>query len=100
MRNAFSGKDFPAKLEFLRHFEAWTAERQKLGETLVVCGEGDAITPPECSREMAAAIPGARLEWLPECGHMLTMEKPAPLNALLLAWLGALEHISAPGSSG
>ena len=68
--------------------------------TLVVCGEGDAITPPECSREMAAAIPGARLEWLPECGHMLTMEKPAAVNALLLAWLGSLEHISAPGSSG
>jgi exodeoxyribonuclease-3 len=33
------GKDFPAKLEFLRHFETWTAERQKLGETLVVCGD-------------------------------------------------------------
>jgi len=49
---------------------------------------------------MAAAIPGARLEWLPECGHMLTMEKPAAVNALLLAWLGSLEHISAPGSSG
>ncbi|MFT3663785.1 alpha/beta fold hydrolase [Piscinibacter sp.] len=55
--------------------------------TLVVCGEGDAVTPPECSREMAAAIPGARLEWLPGCGHMPTMEKPAAVNALLLDWL-------------
>jgi len=68
--------------------------------TLVVCGEGDAITPPKCSREMAAAIPAARLEWLPECGHMPTMEKPAAVNALLQAWLGSLEHISAPGGSG
>ncbi|MFO0738375.1 MAG: exodeoxyribonuclease III [Labilithrix sp.] len=33
------GKDFPAKLEFLRQFEAWTGERQKAGETLVVCGD-------------------------------------------------------------
>lgn len=33
------GKDFPAKLEFLRQLEAWTGERQKAGETLVVCGD-------------------------------------------------------------
>lgn len=33
------GKDFNAKLEFLRHFEAWTAEREKAGEKLVVCGD-------------------------------------------------------------
>lgn len=33
------GKDFAAKLEFLRHFEAWTAERERLGERLVVCGD-------------------------------------------------------------
>lgn len=33
------GKDFPAKLEFLRQFEAWTGKRQKAGETLVVCGD-------------------------------------------------------------
>ena len=33
------GKDFAAKLEFLRHFEVWTAERQALGEKLVVCGD-------------------------------------------------------------
>ena len=33
------GKDFDAKLEFLRHFEAWTAARQQLGEKLVICGD-------------------------------------------------------------
>lgn len=33
------GKDFPAKLEFLRRFEAWIGERQKLGEALVICGD-------------------------------------------------------------
>ena len=58
--------------------------------TLVVCGEGDGVTPPECSREIAAAIPGARLELLADCGHMLTMEKPAPLNRLLAQWLASL----------
>ena len=57
---------------------------------LVVCGDGDGVTPPELSRELAQAIPGARLALLPECGHMLTMEKPAAVNALLLDWLAAL----------
>lgn len=68
--------------------------------TLVVCGEGDAVTPPECSREIAAAVPGARLEWLAECGHMLTMEKPAAVNALLLDWLSAVERGPAPAGAG
>jgi pimeloyl-ACP methyl ester carboxylesterase len=58
--------------------------------TLVVCGESDLLTPPECSREMAAAIPGARLELIPECGHLLTWERPARVNALLIDWLARL----------
>lgn len=58
--------------------------------TLVVCGEGDGVTPTECSREIAAAIPGAQLVLLPDCGHMLTMEKPAQVNRLLAEWLAAL----------
>lgn len=58
--------------------------------TLVVCGEGDSITPPDCSREIAAGIAGAELHLLPDCGHMLTMEKPQHVNALLLDWLSRL----------
>lgn len=57
---------------------------------LVVCGEGDGVTPPECSREIAAGIGGAQLHLLPDCGHMLTMEKPQHVNALLLDWLTTL----------
>jgi pimeloyl-ACP methyl ester carboxylesterase len=58
--------------------------------TLVVCGDADQLTPPECSREIAALIPGAELVWVPQCGHMLTMEKPGAVNAALLAWLARL----------
>jgi pimeloyl-ACP methyl ester carboxylesterase len=58
--------------------------------TLVVCGDGDLLTPPEHSRELAAGIPGARLEMLPECGHLLTLEQPARVNTLLLDWLAEL----------
>lgn len=54
--------------------------------TLVVCGEADGLTPPEHAREMAAAIPGAQLELLAGAGHMLTMEQPARVAALLAGW--------------
>lgn len=55
--------------------------------TLVLCGDSDQLTPPDCSREIAAAIAGAELHLLAECGHMLTMEKPAEVNHLLAGWL-------------
>ena len=57
---------------------------------LVLCGENDQLTPPERSRELAVAIPGAELVLLPRCGHMLTMEQPPAVNARLLDWLGRI----------
>jgi pimeloyl-ACP methyl ester carboxylesterase len=57
--------------------------------TLVLVGEGDAITPPELAQEMAAGIPAARLVLVPECGHLSTIEKPEPVNAALEEWLRA-----------
>jgi pimeloyl-ACP methyl ester carboxylesterase len=58
--------------------------------TLVACGDSDLLTPPEHGREIAAAIPGARFELIAECGHLLTLEQPAAVNALLLEWLAGL----------
>lgn len=58
--------------------------------TLVLCGDADQLTPPECSQEIAALVPGAELAWLTQCGHMLTMEKPEAVNAALVAWLARL----------
>ena len=57
---------------------------------LVACGASDLLTPPECSREMAELIPGARFELIDECGHMLTLEQPARVNALLIDWFSQL----------
>ncbi len=57
--------------------------------TLVLCGREDAATPLAMSQEIAAAIPGAGLEIVEECGHLSTMEQPAAVNAALLRWLGA-----------
>lgn len=57
---------------------------------LVLCGDSDQLTPPECSREIASLLPQAQLEIVAPCGHMLTMEQPARVNALLLQWLARL----------
>lgn len=54
---------------------------------LVVVGEADMVTPPEHAREIAAAVPHARLETVARAGHMLTMEQPGRVTELLLGWL-------------
>lgn len=63
--------------------------RPGLGEvrvpTLVLCGRQDQLTPLDNSEEMAAAIPGATLVVIEECGHLSTLEKPAEVNAALRA---------------
>ncbi|MGL4291212.1 MAG: alpha/beta fold hydrolase [Phreatobacter sp.] len=55
--------------------------------TLVLVGEGDAVTPPFMSEDMAEAIPGAALVVVPECGHLSTLERPEAVTAALEAWL-------------
>lgn len=57
--------------------------------TLVLCGREDSATPLAMSQEIAAAIPGATLEIVEDCGHLSTMERPEAVNAALLRWLGA-----------
>jgi pimeloyl-ACP methyl ester carboxylesterase len=55
--------------------------------TLVLVGDGDVLTPPKLSQEIAAAIPGARMVTVPNCGHLSTLEQPDAVNAALAEWL-------------
>jgi pimeloyl-ACP methyl ester carboxylesterase len=57
--------------------------------TLVLVGAQDTLTPPHLAEEMAAAIPGARLVQVPDCGHLSTMERPEAVTAELIAWMNA-----------
>ena len=54
---------------------------------LVMGGQEDAGVPPARHEEIAAAIPGARLRLIPQSGHFLPVEQPAPFAAELRAWL-------------
>lgn len=57
---------------------------------LVMVGDSDRLTPPDCSQEIAAAIPQARFERLSDCGHLLTWERAEAVTAALRAWWTAL----------
>ncbi len=60
--------------------------------TSIVCGDADALTPPELSREMATDIPDARLTMVAHCGHLSTIEQPHAVNAALDALLARVEE--------
>ena len=55
--------------------------------TLVLTGRQDAWASPAQHEAMAAAIPGAQLLIVEDCGHMTTMEQPQAVSAALAAWL-------------
>lgn len=56
-------------------------------ETLVICGENDLITPPALATEMAEGIKNAKLEIIPQCGHLSTLDQPEAVNKLLIDWI-------------
>lgn len=55
--------------------------------TLCITSPEDVLFPPPVMEEVAAAIPGARLEVIPGVGHSTYFEAPAAFNALVLGFL-------------
>jgi len=55
--------------------------------TLVLCGREDQLTPISDSEFIAAAVPGAKLVVVEECGHMSTLERPQAVNRAMRNWL-------------
>ncbi|MCX5515694.1 alpha/beta hydrolase [Kaistia algarum] len=55
--------------------------------TLVLVGDSDTLTPPDRSEEIAAAIRGAKLVIVPECGHSSTLEQPEAVNRAMIEWI-------------
>ncbi|OPY06313.1 MAG: Sigma factor SigB regulation protein RsbQ [Syntrophaceae bacterium PtaB.Bin038] len=57
---------------------------------LVVCGDDDKMTPPDLSRFIAGAIPGARLALIEGAGHYVMREKPEEFNRVLAEFVRSL----------
>ena len=58
---------------------------------LVLCGREDAWAPLAGHAAIAAAIPGATLAVIDECGHMAPMERPDAVAAAFRAWLARVD---------
>ena len=60
--------------------------------TLVLVGDADAITPPSLSEDLAALIPGSRLQVIRDASHLANLDKPAEFNRAVDDFLSAVER--------
>jgi 3-oxoadipate enol-lactonase len=58
--------------------------------TLVIVGADDAATKPVKAERIAARVPGARLEVVPNSGHSSTVEQPGAVTALIEQFLASV----------
>ncbi|ASU83620.1 alpha/beta hydrolase [Nocardiopsis gilva YIM 90087] len=59
--------------------------------TLVASGADDAALPPDRAERIAARIPGARLEIIPDSGHSSTLEQPDAVTSLIAGFLASVD---------
>ena len=55
--------------------------------TMIICGEQDALTPPEHAHEMVDHIKHAEVHIIPGAGHLSPLEQPTQVNKILKKWL-------------
>ena len=72
--------------------QRYTDEIEPLYPTLdlpvqVVWGTEDTWIPVDRAHRLAALIPGARLDLVPDAGHLIQLDAPAHLTAVLARWL-------------
>jgi pimeloyl-ACP methyl ester carboxylesterase len=54
---------------------------------LVLVGNEDALTPVSAAQIIADGIIGSKLDIVPDCGHLSTMEQPEAVTGALRSWL-------------
>lgn len=58
---------------------------------LVLWGDADGVFPAATGRRLAAALPNARLELMPRCGHVPPTERPIAFARRVLAFLDSAD---------
>lgn len=70
----------------------WTGELGRIqAPTLILQGREDVLTPPGGSIKLNRGIARSRLLMIPECGHVVPVEKPLLFQQTLLAFLAGVD---------
>ncbi|NIP44646.1 MAG: hypothetical protein GWN61_25370, partial [candidate division Zixibacteria bacterium] len=59
---------------------------------LALCGKDDQLTPVKYSRYLSNQMPNARMEVIPDAGHMVMLEKPDAFTQILSEFLSTLKY--------
>jgi pimeloyl-ACP methyl ester carboxylesterase len=73
-------------------FDAYAQAGQVAAPTLILFGAEDHMVPVGSGRALKLKIRGARMEVLPEAGHMLILEQPERVAALLNEFLEEIRY--------
>jgi pimeloyl-[acyl-carrier protein] methyl ester esterase len=84
-----SGAALAAALEILRTADLRAELPRVAAATLVLCGEGDRLTPPGAARALAALVPNAQLGLLADTGHVPVVSLARDVAARVARFLEA-----------
>ncbi len=85
--NVVSREVYMQQLQSALSFDVENAVPVITAQTLVLTGEHDVVVPEANSRNLAAAIPNARLEVIGSTGHMAFVEKAGEFNRVVTDFL-------------
>ncbi|MBZ9869526.1 3-oxoadipate enol-lactonase [Mesorhizobium sp. BR1-1-9] len=83
----------------VRDTDLTEAARRIAVPTLCIVGDQDGSTPPDLVRSLAALIPGARFEIIPDAGHIPCIEQPEAVVALIRDFVASLPPAQKPLSA-
>jgi pimeloyl-ACP methyl ester carboxylesterase len=86
LSGAFDKEALRSKLLEARKTPVSALKRLRI-PVLVISGDEDVVFPPPAAIAVAAAIPGAKLESIPNAGHSVYFERPDTFNRLVAAFL-------------
>ena len=84
-------------LEGIRGFSSWSGQRDIVpdedlasiqAKTLLIWGSNDRFFPLSHARRAESLIPNARLEVIPNCGHLTAVDAPVQLTDAMVGWFG------------
>lgn len=74
-------------LEAAAYFDRSQEIRSITAPTLLLYAENDTLTPPSMGQQVQAMMPNARLQILPNCGHLMNLEAAELFNETVHAFL-------------